>query len=655
MSALTPAALNAQKRAARHQATAGDRTLRAILSKSGQLLARSPAVWLFGLAIAFLGWTNLPVTIVADAVISPANPVNRGALGLGLVVVLAIAAFVLEVALVRTMVATDGGGPLASLASSVAQVGRIAGFFITSMAAAILIAFIISSPLWWLLWTWLGLFIDMITLGFAWYVIFVLTSLALVLPFWLMVPLALRAIAIGKRGAAEALMDAVTLLPERFRLALFAFASWLLLDLAILGLGWQLGARDLSLPALLGVVTEWTGTSVLAGVLMLVLTAAAAAFLAALWTAVYRALAAPLGLDRPGTAELTPDADETRREALWLLPQFGRAASVLRRAPVLLLLAAVIAFFGTPTSADLVTYLNLAPGPQQPANQDVSGYLRDNLSLSTTQYAGMYVLFFVISLVFSAGLAVATAGPLSGQPAHIGEALRRGAARLVRVLLAEIVWFAAVGLIGVTLLFTVLLGLALIVQVAPGLDPLTEAVQWPVALLTLFAATGLAPFVARAVLLDNTPALRAFRRAFAAFNSRPAPLVAVFLFTFALDLLHGPIATLAGLTTSGWLSFAALLFRNNLDQPLGSGTLVGGIILFLVSIVVIAFKAGLWTQLYLQTAPALTPQEVAGPEAEPPASHSSSRRRRNATQTVTEATLPVETTRPETADEPTSA
>jgi hypothetical protein len=161
--------------------------------------------------------------------------------------------------------------------------------------------------------------------------------------------------------------------------------------------------------------------------------------------------------------------------------------------------------------------------------------------------------------------------------------------------------------------------------------------------------------VARAVLLDNTPALRAFRRAFAAFNSRPAPLVAVFLFTFALDLLHGPIATLAGLTTSGWLSFAALLFRSSLDQPLGSGTLVGGIVLFLVSIVVIAFKAGLWTQLYLQTAPALNPQEVAGPEAEPPAPHSSSRRRGHAAQPVTEATLPVETARPETADEPTSA
>ena len=123
-------------------------------------------------------------------------------------------------------------------------------------------------------------------------------------------------------------------------------------------------------------------------------------------------------------------------------------------------------------------------------------------------------------------------------------------------------------------------------------------------MITLAALAGivLLPFVARAVLLDGLSGGAAVSRAFDVMTERPLPALLVFALTLGLDVLKGPLGSLAGLLTNGWALLLALVVGGRLEPPIGSGTLSASAALLGVATLVVAFKALLWTALYQHAA-----------------------------------------------------
>jgi hypothetical protein len=173
---------------------------------------------------------------------------------------------------------------------------------------------------------------------------------------------------------------------------------------------------------------------------------------------------------------------------------------------------------------------------------------------------------------------------------------------MLSILFALTVSLATIGLIVSIVIVGFLFAVAFIVQYLPGLDPLAEAFDQGIVTLGVLTWIILIPFVARAVMLEGKKGTDAASRAFDVALSRPMATGLLFLVTIALDLLKGPLASLVGLITNGWGVLMALIYNRHLEQPLTGRTVAASGGLYAAAIVILAFKAALWTTYYREAA-----------------------------------------------------
>jgi hypothetical protein len=588
-------------------------------------LATTPAVWLYGVLAAVLGRSNLAIAVLAGAMRSADFPILGGTPGVLELGALCLLAVWIEIAAIRVL-ATPHESPTSPILFATTHLLKVLGFYIAMGITTMLIATAVVFSLTWLFSTVAGAVVSFLTVGLSSVLALALMSLSLLLPVWTLTPLGLRASVLAEGGVWESVLASISLFEESFGLTAAGLFISLVLDLSLFGAGMALNARDLSAPALLGIVAEWPGSNTVTGVLLLGLSALGAMFKLTLWTSIY------LDASRRAAAagEISIGASGSQVSARrWLTATAAlarRAVHALRIAPSLLLFAALIAFTGMPGPADLLTIYRLIPTQDRSPNLDVFYAVVPNGGLV------LLVLFpfgLVATTLFSAALIAATSTALRTGRADLGNAIGLAVERWWQLILAKglVLFYMAVmaGLAMVGGLFA----LAIIVQMAPGLDRLGDIWTSLTAALGVSAAMLCMPFAARAVMLDNVSFRGASERTLDVIFERPLLVLIVFALSFGLDVAKGPLASLAGLLTNGWSLLLAVIFGRSLAQPIGWGTLGASVALLAVAALSVALKALMWTGLYLHAAEGADHQpdpeeQVAPGEAPPPAAMNSS-------------------------------
>ncbi len=549
------------------------------------LLRESPLVWVFGLALAAIGSSMLPAALAATAVRSSDNPVGRGATGAAVIAFVALAGFLFEIAAVRA-IARPREGLLGALRFAAGVSPASLSFALYLVTITLVTDLVVTTTLFPLLGTALAAIVGAIfpfALNLTVIAFCTLSALALVGPVVVGAPLGLRAIALDEATSwsvwIERWFGALEHAPGRTLLVMLACLG---LDAGVLATGRALAARDLAAPSLLGVVSSSHGEGVGAGIALLVLAGAAAAVKLAAWTALHERIAA-----RAGRVASSP---ETAREPLAreLASLVGGAARGLVGDRRVLGVAFFVALLGAASAGDLLSILGLVPRPELAASDQVTGWLQDKLGFGGL--VGLRAAFAFASLLLGAGLVA-----LTGSPAcSTGEALRRGATRIPRVVGALLRVLQLVGCVGGLVFVGILFSLALVVQFAPGLDPIADQVGRAVFYLAGAVVLTVTPLASRAVLVSDLSGEKAADRAFEAAARRPLATLAVFFLSLSLDVLRGPGVVLAGAIPQGWLAAFALVHPSGL----GGGVLAGSALAFVASALLVAFQAILWTRLY---------------------------------------------------------
>lgn len=533
------------------------------------------------------------------------QPVGHGMLGW--LILGAVMAFSLAIEAAACRVAAGNTTGSGAVIDAGRLLPRAAGLVPALIVLAMLFCLIIAVPVFAFLRTFLAVLllkifpfaINMtIILGSA------IAALALLVPAWMLFPLAVRAMGIHQRGVWESIGDAMSVIDERTGVTVLCGLLCIALDAALIIGGSRLAARDLSLTGHLHVLTAWNGTRVGAGAVMLGLTALIATFKAGMWTALYLDVAKQEKWSEHAAA--SPPRGGLAR--LGILAR--RAARDVCRSPVPFILAALVVLIGMPVAADLLSVYHLVP---QPADDSVSHISRQLPGGGRTVLI-LFVPALLMSIICSTAL-VAASGPLARrQPAPLGTALGIGLRQFLRVLRATVMLYAVVALIGGTLLVGVLFGMGLVVQYAKGLNQLADQFGNLVGIAVLAVPVIFTPFVTRAVVLEGLPPGKALERGFDLATSRPRVILLAFLLTASLDVLRGPLATWAGLLTSGWSEAYAL--AGCVHPPIARATLGYSAAALILTTIAVAFAAQLWTEVYTY-ASAGKAEAVEGAPADP--------------------------------------
>ena len=349
--------------------------------------------------------------------------------------------------------------------AAVRRLPGVAGFYVAMGLTAMLVAIAVVFSLTWLFSTVAGVLVTFLTLGLSSVLAFALMSLSLLLPVWALTPLGLRAVVLLKSGAWEGVLAAFVLFEERAALSIAGLLTALALDLALFGAGVVLNARDISLPGLFGIVAEWPGSNIGAGVVLLILGGLAAMFKLALWSAIYAEVAPAALREMGGASESSRSRVSPRRWLSATVALARRSLAALVRAPALLVVAGLIVCIGVPGPADLLTLYRLIPTRFQSANLAVAQALVSDAGL-------LLLLAFPLGVIaetfLSAVLIIASTGALSARSNGLGMALGRTLESWWRLIVAKIVLFVYVGLTGGIVMVGGLFALAGLVVVAPG-------------------------------------------------------------------------------------------------------------------------------------------------------------------------------------------
>lgn len=569
--------------------------------KSGaRLAAVTPALWAYGLLSAGLGAAVLISGLLA-AFGREDKPVGHGFAGwlaLGAVMAVSLAA---EAAACRA--AARGGGLAAALTDSVRLLPRGASLVIALLGLAVAFCLFVAVPVLAVMRTFLAVILMMVfpfIVDATMIIGSFIAALALLVPAWMLLPLAVRGVAVHRRNVAESLTDAMTVIEDRTgAVALFGLIC-IGLDAALLIGAWRLGARDLSLIGRFHVLAAWHGTRLAAGVLVLAIIGAVAAFKAGVWTALYLDVAG-----RENWADSTAPRHE-RLGDLRLFAALSRRAALHTRGPAPFILAAIIVLIGAFAPVDLLPIYHLVPSPAD----DPSRQIMHQIPGGGRTLVLLFVPAWLMSIYVSACLAAATDQLARQQPARLGAALRIGLSRFFNVIWALILLGAAAVLIGGTVLVAVLFGMALLVQFAKGLNQLADQFGNLIGVAVIAAPVILSPLVIRAVVIEKLSPGDAVGRGFDLALARPLAALLTFLLTIALEVLRGPVAKWAGLITSGWAEIFAV--SGSLHPPLPRAELAHSALVLLLGIVLVAFEAQLWTELYRDVSahqPHQTPQK----------------------------------------------
>jgi hypothetical protein len=562
-----------------------------MVGSGARLAAKTPALWAYGVVSAGLG-AAIMVSGLLAAFPQYDEPVGHGLLGwlvLGAVMAVSLA---VEAAACRA--AVRGGG----LADAAIDAGRLlprsAALVPALLALAILFCLFIAVPLLAFMRTFLAAILMMI-FPFAVNVTIIVGSLiaalALLVPAWMLVPLAVRGVGVHDRSVAESLADAMTVIEERTGAAALFGLVCIGLDAALLIGGARLGARDLSLTGHFHVLTTWSGTRLAAGGFVLAAVALVATFKAGVWTALYLDVAGEENW-RDSSREAGAAAAEPRGDLRRVALLARTAAQNVCRSLVPFILAALIVFVGAPAAADLLTVYGLVP-----RSADDSVYrITHQIPGGGTTLLMLVLPAWLMSLLFSTSLLAATEPLARQQPTRLTTALQIGVYKLFMVIAALVLMAVVAVIIGGTVLVGVLLAMALIVQFAKGLNQLADQFGDLIAIGVIAVPVILAPIVSRAVVFEKLPPNKALGRAFEIATSRPWATLLVFLITISLEVLRGPIAKWAGLIPSGWIEIYAL--SGSLHPPIARAKLTYSAAAMVVATLFLAFEAQLWTEFY---------------------------------------------------------
>jgi hypothetical protein len=209
------------------------------------------------------------------------------------------------------------------------------------------------------------------------------------------------------------------------------------------------------------------------------------------------------------------------------------------------------------------------------------------------------LLAIIIAAYGSAALILVTDLATEGAPIELLDILAMAMRKVLPVLGALLALGLAMLIGGGIVLVVILFSMALLVQVAPGLDAVANAIETIIAVMVLLIGAMLIPFVTRAAVLDHTSPRDSLERAAdVAFSNRPGVMFILFLLASGLDVLKGPLASLAGLITNGWTDVLAIVFAGKVDPPLSLTSVVASLLLFILATVIVAFKSTLWTKFY---------------------------------------------------------
>jgi hypothetical protein len=561
-------------------------TFTSTIRSGARLAAVTPSLWVYGLISACCG-SAIMVSALLAAFPQFQEPVGHGMVGwlvLGAVMAVSVA---VEAAACRAAAGkgTSGGAAL----DARRLLPRATGLVPALIVMAMLFCLVVAVPVFAFLRTFLAALLMMI-FPFAVHMTIILGSaiaaLALLVPAWMLFPLAVRAMGIYRRGVWESIGDAMSVIGERTGATVLCGLLCIALDAALLVGGSRVAARDLSLTGHFHVLAAWNGTRAGAGVLMLGLTAVAAAFKAGMWTAVYLDVAQQQKWSEESPAA-PPRGDLAR---LWIFAR--RAARDMCRSAVPFILAALVVLIGMPIAADLLSVYHLVP---RPADESASPISRQLPGGGTTALI-LFVPAMLMSIFCSAALVAAT-GPLARrQSARLGASFAVGLRRFLRVLGATVMLYGTVAMVGGILLVGVLFGMALVVQFAKGLNQLADQFGYLVGIAVVAVPVILTPFVTRAVVLEGLPPGKALERGFDLATSRPRVILLVFLLTASLDVLRGPVASWAGLLTSGWSEVYAL--AGFVHPPMARAALGYSAVALILTTIAVAFAAQLWTEVY---------------------------------------------------------
>jgi hypothetical protein len=412
-----------------------------------------------------------------------------------------------------------------------------------------------------------------------------------------MIPLGIRFFAISE-GKSKSVFGGMVVFSESMGRSFLCVLLCLLLDIAVFLLGTKLDISEITLTSKFGIVSEWIGDNQKGGFIVLIIASIATMFKFSMWTVLYQDVIQIVEKNYGSDlASLKAESHILRHSFVLVLNHIRESIKLMLSSPKLLILAAIIALIGMPGPVNILTLYNLFPAPQQSANEIV-------YSSAWPLKGGLFFIIAIIALVIvgvlNIALIFAAFQKIQHKQVKLIESIGVGFRKFWKIMIAGIKWFIISGFIGGIIIVIVLFSMAFIVQYVPGIDSLANGLEWIIIVLVAVATVVVTPFIARAILIDKETAGSAFSLAAEVAWKNPVAVLLVFLITFSLDLIKGPLASLFGYITMGWLDITAIFRFRTINPPIEMKNVIGSIALYFISMLIFIFQAYIWTILYQQ-------------------------------------------------------